>query len=203
MKNPYLLLLVTILSGVSIASAQQAQAQGFKIKKDQLDKVEYYKAPRQIQILDNRPRIRDFREPEVNQQYIINVPPAPAAVAQTQVINVPGVQGSGGTMMNVPNLPQSGFGSNIPSGGTLKPGGLASGNSTNRLLGTYKPPAAAKPTPAKLPVKSPRPGQILIAQPPTVMVVPRPSSGAVSGGMNSSAEVHGTVQKRSLLGQKN
>lgn len=201
MKKSYLLLLTALLSSMSLAEAQQAQAQGFKIKKDQLDKVEYYKAPRQIQILNEGPRVRDFRQPEVNQNYIINVPPNPKAVTQTQVINAPGVQASGGTMMSVPNLAPAGFGSNIPIGGTFKPGGLASGNSTNRLSGTYKPkPAARKQSQGT----TARPRQALVlAQPEAAMVVPRPSGGSISGGERSSVEVYGTIKKRgALLGSK-
>ncbi len=202
MKKAYLLLLATILSTASIAGAQQAQAQGFQVKKNQLDKVEHYHHPIEVQILDERPMVKDFRTADVQQQYVINVGPGPQAVQNTQVINVPGApQGSAGSV-SVPRLQPAGFGSQIPAGGTFKPNGLPSGASTNRLMGTYKPPAQTKPASNKITSKPSQARQS--AAPQTALIVPRPtaSGSSTSGGMKTSADVYGTVQKRgSLLGR--
>lgn len=204
MKKAYLLLLATILSTASIAGAQQAQAQGFQVKKNQLDKVEFYHHPPEIQILNEDPTIKDFRKREVQKQYLINVGPGPQPVQTTEVINVPGASQSGGmNPVGLSRLQPAGFGSNIPAGGTFKPSSLPNGASTNRLMGTYKPQAAAKPSPSKV-NSAAKPSQARTAAPQAVMIVPRPaaSGGSTSGGTTTSSDVYGTVQKRGSLLQR-
>lgn len=197
MNKGYLVLLFTLVSTVSLVDAQKAQAEGFQVKAKQLDKATWHKAPLQIQLIDNRPRVTDHRQASEEPTYLINVPPVQQGQSPTQVINVGGAPGSGGTLINASKLPAAGFGSNIPVGGTAKPNNLPSGMSTNRLAGTYKAPAAAQPG-AFRPAQA-KPGQARAPQAPVAMIVSRPTGGSVSGGTTTSANAYGKVLGRGSL----
>ncbi|MBX9938962.1 MAG: hypothetical protein K2Y32_06890 [Candidatus Obscuribacterales bacterium] len=107
-------------------SQNAASAQGFvKVKKDTLEQVQFYKAPRHIMILDENPRVSDHRR-QINQEnnILIAIPPLPS-----------GKPGSTITLSPERNsLPQANFTSNIPAKGLLanqnltpvRQGGLAS-----------------------------------------------------------------------------
>lgn len=108
--QPLLLLLAASLP----FTASPAEAQTVvNIKRDQLEQVKPYNAPRQVYILDENPKVKDLRRaPENSPTYGINIAP------------LPGVKGQPGVIMLTPersSLPQSGFQSQIPAGGMIKP----------------------------------------------------------------------------------
>lgn len=108
--QPLLLLLAASLP----FTAAPAEAQTVvNIKRDQLEQVKSHTYRRQIQILDESPLVKDLRQPrEIPPTYAINLAP------------LPGSSGQPGVIMLTPehsNLPQSGFQSQIPAGGMIKP----------------------------------------------------------------------------------
>ncbi|HEY9679467.1 MAG TPA: hypothetical protein V6C76_15775 [Drouetiella sp.] len=147
----YSLTALSISSAAVLASVAPAHAQ--TVQKNATEKATWHVAPREIQIIDDRPIIRDFREaPSMPQS--IQLPPAP------QGFGGPG-GGGGGNLAGGPGstlpaggmplgsnqgyrtpsepmgaLPKSGFGgpSNIPARG-FAPKGLANGTSNNQLAG--------------------------------------------------------------------
>lgn len=156
------LLAVGILAGLTALMAS-APAQAQRVRKDLLEKSHWYVAPREYQIIDDRPVIRDFREaPEA--AGTVDLPPGPG---------MPGGGGGGGGagalagggpgstptaselhpggpnqgFRNAPqemrSLPKAGFGGPNSNMGSYKPPtkGLANGNSTNMLNGKMLPRA--------------------------------------------------------------
>src|SRR5438876_6581906 len=106
MKKPALVFLAL---GIICFGSNAASAQGIKVKKDALEKVQWYHAPREIQILNEDPSVRDMR----------------GGSADPGQITIPlgggGASGPRSGAMN-PNLlnglPKATFGqSNIPAGG--------------------------------------------------------------------------------------
>lgn len=167
MKNG--LLALTVLVG-SFVVADCAYAQGgFQghIHQKKLDKTTFYNSPRQMQILDERPIIKDFREAP-QQSPMIALPPGPngnmggyggngaGALGDTPSgggpgsapvqLGGPGVQPyrTGDNGGNLP-LPKSGFSgpSNIPARGLGPSGPLADATTTNRLMGKMMKPKEA------------------------------------------------------------
>lgn len=156
---------LVIAASASVAAfALPSSAQGFKIDQKKLDKTTFYSAPRQMQILDERPIIRDFREaPSASQQ--IELPPGPngygggggngagalagggpgggagGAPLQMGGPNQP-LRTSNGQMPSMGSLPKTGFGSsNIPARGMAPRGGaLPDATNTNRLMGKMMNP---------------------------------------------------------------
>lgn len=138
----------------ALTSVAPVWAQG-TVQKNATEKSTWHVAPREIQIIDDRPIIRDFREaPAIPQQ--IQLPPGPVGFGG------PGGGNGGGALAGGPGstipaggmplggnqgyrtpsepmgaLPKSGFGrgSNIPAGGMAPKGVLPSGFSTNGLNG--------------------------------------------------------------------
>ncbi len=156
---------VSTVIGVSPAFAQG----GFQghIQQNKLDKTKFFNAPRQMQILDERPLIRDFREAPSNSP-MISLPPGPQANGGGYGGNGAGALGdvpSGGGPASAPvqlggpgvqpyrtpdnagqlPLPKSGFSreSNIPARGMAPRNALADGTSTNRLMGKLMKPKEA------------------------------------------------------------
>ncbi len=132
-----LLIALTSLAVALPAGAQQVKRNAMERLGSQGD--QFYHAPREFQIIDNRPIIRDFRQgPE--DQGMIDLPPAPGAA------------GSGGRMAG---------GDTLPSGGMPLAGGPGQGYRTapssqrglpmagfggpNSNMGSYHPPARALP----------------------------------------------------------
>jgi hypothetical protein len=135
------------LSSLALANPASAQA----VNGGARQKASWHEAPHEIQIIDERPIIRDFREAP-SQPQMIQLPPAPqgfgggygggggGALAGGNGAPIP----AGGIPLGGPNqgyrtpsspmgaLPQSGFGrgSNIPSGGIGPKGPLANGTTT-------------------------------------------------------------------------
>jgi hypothetical protein len=112
---------VAALSLLSLASVAPSYAQQ-KIDQKSLSKATWHESPREIQILDERPVIRDFRE-------------APAAAQQIEL--PPGPQGSGGGY--------GGNGGGALGGGppSLPAGGMQLGNGSGP--GYRSAPQAALP----------------------------------------------------------
>ncbi|MBZ0190047.1 MAG: hypothetical protein K8F91_27650, partial [Candidatus Obscuribacterales bacterium] len=145
-------LTLTVLAGVLTISSAPALAQGFQVHPKKLDKTTFYNSPRQIQILDERPQIRDFREAPAQQQ-MIPLPPGPVGSMGSNggggagaLGDAPGgssapiqMGGPGDMPYRTPNqgslpLPKSGFSgpSNIPAGGMAPRNALPGGQTTNR-----------------------------------------------------------------------
>ena len=144
----------------TVALAQPANAQ--QVHKKHLEKARWHNAPRQFQIIDDRPIIKDFREaPAAAEQ--ITMPPPPRGFQGGSRGGGSGAMGDGGPMGgNTPiraagapgampyrtgnggslPLPKSGFGrsSNIPAGGMAPKNALPSGHTTNRLMGKMMAP---------------------------------------------------------------
>jgi hypothetical protein len=163
-----LLALTVLVSSFVVADSANAQG-GFQghIQQNKLDKTRFYTAPRQMQILDERPIIKDFREAP-QQAPMIALPPGPQAngggyggngagalgdtpsgggpgSAPVQ-LGGPGVQPyrTGDNGGNLP-LPKSGFNgpTNIPARGLGPRGPLADATTTNRLMGKMMKPKEA------------------------------------------------------------
>lgn len=159
------LTLATAAAATAVAVSSPASAQGFKIDQKKLDRATFYSSPRQFQILDERPIIKDFREaPSAPQQ--IELPPGPQGFGSggggggAGALPGGGPGGGGGSAPMqlggpviqprtsnpmMPNaagaLPKSGFGpSNIPARGMGPRGALPDATSTNRLMGRMMTP---------------------------------------------------------------
>lgn len=167
MNKRYGLMLIALVAA-SLSSTPAFAQGGFQahMKQNQLDKARFYNSPRQVQILDERPIIKDFREaPAASPQ--IALPPGPqggmggyggnGAGALGDVpsggpgggnpiqLGGPGVQPYRTQNPNQPGglpLPKSGFmgPSNIPAGGIGPKQGLQDGTTTNRLMGKMMTP---------------------------------------------------------------
>lgn len=108
MKIKISLVAISLMTGVvCTASAANAQTANVKAK----DKVHWYNAPREFQIIDDRPIIKDFREAPSGPQQI-QLPPAPQGFG--------GVGGGGGGAMG-------NDGGSMPSGGMPMQGSMPGG----------------------------------------------------------------------------
>lgn len=183
-----LLLLLSV--GLSNSQALAQGGGGYKIRKDALEKVQWYHAPREIQILDDRPVINDMRGGQ---------PSSMAPSAAPMSLN--------GTPLNAAPLPKSGFGaSNIPIGGFAAGKPLPAGSSTNMLAGKMaKPQAMGRPGSL---LKSTRGSQAAMqpmsAGPARTATYggsySAPSGGGMGGGSTqSSTSVSGRITRGSLL----
>lgn len=152
-------LLACTLGVLAVVAAAPADAQTINAKAKQ--KATWYNAPREIQIIDERPVIKDFREaPAAGQQ--IQLPPGPGAgggyggggggalggddggVIPAGGMPIGGGGGSPGYRTDGPGagLPKADFGhaqTNIPARGLGPRGPLPGGYSTNRLAGKMMP----------------------------------------------------------------
>ncbi len=100
------------------ASASEAQAQGsVTLKKGQLQQAGWYKSAPQIQIVDDGPIVHDYRTaPQQDQGFQIPIGPA-GNNGRIPEGGIPLGNGAAMTRMAPSNLPQAGFGSNIPARG--------------------------------------------------------------------------------------
>jgi len=160
------LVLIGLTAGLALGASDAAFAQGgFKINQKKLDKVNFYNSPRQMQILDERPIIKDFREAPSSPQ-MIALPPGPQGQGGGYGGNGAGALGDspgggdGGAPLQIPAsggqrgyrepggnslpLPKvgsfGGQGSNIPARGMGPRGALPGGQTTNRLMGKMTAP---------------------------------------------------------------
>lgn len=106
-----------IASSFVVQSAPAAFANGFSVKKDELEKVEFYKARRKVDILEEGPIINDRRTaPAASKIYQINLPPLATPSPTITQINVPGTpQGQGLIYVDSGTPPPAGFESNMRS----------------------------------------------------------------------------------------
>lgn len=110
-----------------IAAVAVAPADAQTVKKNATEKVRWYSAPRQIQILDDSPVVRDFREaPQASQD--IQLPPGPGAGS--------GYSGGGAGALGGDN------GGTIPAGGLPIGGGGGPGYRTSNGPGGLPLPKA-------------------------------------------------------------
>jgi hypothetical protein len=136
------ILAMALILAISGQSPAQAQGSSVTIGKHQLQQATWPKAPLQIQILDERPRVKDMRTPEqAPENFVIPIPPMQTAKGQ-------GAGASSAVRMEYNNLPSAGFGqSNIPAGGmaparslpTTKSGGLSPVDKPPRPIGLVGP----------------------------------------------------------------
>ncbi len=154
-------LLAMTLGVLAITAIAPADAQS--VRQDAKSKVRWYNAPREIQITDDRPVIKDFREaPSVPQS--IQMPPGPGAYGGMGGGGGGAMGGDGGSTLPAGGMPIGGGGgdpgyrtdsptgpvglpkadfghaqTNIPARGMGPRGPLANGQSTNRLMGKLQP----------------------------------------------------------------
>ncbi len=143
-KFKFSLCLSIVVSSLSINQASYAQ---FKVRKDSLEKSTWYTAPRQIQIIDDAPIVKDYRTPPQGSQdnQYVDIPANPGGNSNT--IPAGGMHFGNPNAAHVssgPNLPRAGFGTNIPSGGIAHPGSLP--NISHG--GLLHPPNSAQPAAA-------------------------------------------------------
>jgi hypothetical protein len=158
-KSVFYALAVGVCTLGSLVVANPASAQ--TVNSQARQKSNWHESPHEIQIIDERPVIRDFREaPSAPQQ--VQLPPPPQGFGGGFGGGSNGALSSGGPAIpaggiplagNGPGyrtapagamgaLPQSGFGrgSNIPAGGIGPKGPLADGRSTGNLQGKMLTP---------------------------------------------------------------
>jgi hypothetical protein len=199
-----------LAGGMCIISANPAEAQGYaqsqgvKVRKDALEKVNWYKHPRIIHIVDDSPIVRDHRTPESDAGSVtINVGPVGNAGGSGVSATIPpgGLKlagGPAGFRLENPGLPKVGFGSNInPS--KLKPAQpLPQGSLAKQISGKLSPPAQATAPVGK--VASPRP---VIASQPTTKVATYQNLPVASVSSGSSlritTDVSGKLKRGDLL----
>lgn len=197
----YSLLTAALCTATLLGTGNAAMAQHVNQKK--LDKTTFYNAPRQFQILDERPIIKDFREAPVQPQSI-ELPPGPAGFGGgggggAGALPGGGEGGGGGSapiqlggpnqgyrsgspmMPTAGSLPKSGFGpSNIPARGMGPKGPLGDATSTNRLMGKMV-------TPTKGPAAQARPGGMIPTIGRTAGNYSGPPAATYSGGYGSGS----------------
>jgi len=129
-----------LLCGTISIFAQPASADNLvRFKNDTLDQSNWFKARRQLQIINNDPIVSDHRQQDNDQTYAFRIPPlAPAQASAPIVISPDGSSsslqgGAPGTVIINPNrLPASHFSTNIPAGGPMR-SSLPDGSTSNRL----------------------------------------------------------------------
>jgi len=163
------LVLLSVSAGLClVVAAQEADAQQQRVRENAMNKSRWYNAPREIQIIDERPIVKDFREAPQAPGYV-DLPPGPEGFGGgyggggAGSMGDPGGGASAPLQLGGPNqgyrtdspmsgspmpLPKSGFGreSNIPARGMGPKGPLP--GVTQGVLGkmmTPKPGAGAGP----------------------------------------------------------
>lgn len=168
-----------------------------KVDPSKLDKAKFYEAPRELQIIDNRPIIKDFREAPEQGEPAINMPPGPAGSSGLRL----GGQHGDGLRTSSPALPKSGFGeSNLPVNG-MRPQGLPAAPRTFLAKPLPAPPQLAAR--AAHPLRS-APAAVKAPTTPAAPKVPTVSSygASYSTGSGSSIERSSNQNVRGkLLGQ--
>jgi hypothetical protein len=153
-----------VLTGLMAAPAQAQQQQTINQKARQ--KASWYNSPREIQIIDERPMVRDFREAPQTPQSIA-LPPGPGAAKPGQYGGGAGAMPEGGDVIPSGGMPIGGQGdpgyrtpietspvgldkadlnhrpSNIPAAGLGPKGPLPGGFSTG-IHGRVSPPNYAQ-----------------------------------------------------------
>lgn len=146
--------ILVALSGFALVASAGSNANaegysnsgGFKVDKSTLQKADYYNAPREYHLLDERPILRDFRTAPVEPNVIeINAGPLPSRPGTRSSWS----DGSGGSnggaspfrsaAPNLTTLPKSGFGSEPnfnPNRGVPRnlPNGTSIGNNVKQAV---------------------------------------------------------------------
>ena len=209
---------LSILSVVCLAPEAKAQT----VNPKTMSKANWNQSPREFQIIDDRPIIKDFREPPVQPQGV-QLPPPP------QGFGGPGSGGGGGAMgdggggspvmpsggmpmagggpgyrtdnpgMGALPLPKSGFGrdTNIPAGGMGPKTMLPSGQTTG-VHGSLMTPTAHTVGPASAAGTR---GTMTPARPAPVASsyggnYTRPMGGSSASGSGASTAVRGVLLNR-------
>lgn len=203
---------LTLGLGAGLLSAAEAQQVNQKARQ----KATWYNAPREFQIIDERPTIRDFREAPASAQ-MMDLPPGPGAGGGAGGGDGPGSMpgggptlpagglqlGGGGPSYRTPvdplgALPKSGFGreTNIPARGMAPRGALPSGFTTGvhaNLMPSAKtasgPGMAAGNRGAARPAKAATPAA-------TYGGNYRAASSGAGGGGSVSTNVQGVLMNR-------
>lgn len=189
-----------VISSISIA-CPQAQAQGgIYVDTKSLPVVKPYKAPLQIDIVNDGPIINDKRRPQAGPNLLrINIPAVPQGQATVTDVNLPaasngGGNGGGGSVtIDTNQLPQSGFESNMGSLGRRNnlPDTKMGVMQNKTVTGHLKPPANGVRKPLRI-----RPNPNDNASPVTLKYK---DPGTGTGGVQSSTstQVSGQVTGRS------
>lgn len=212
-NKSHIKLMALFCFGYTILNAQSVNAQN-TVNSRALERSRFYTAPREFQIVDESPVIRDFREaPATGSQ--INLPNGPGggpgaggsagigggsgANATIPAGGMPlsgGASGGNPAYRNAPvgmtSLPKSGFGgSNIPARG-LGPRGILPGVTTGvvgKVMSQNKP--AVVHTPARATAfRGPSTGVIKHVAPPSATSYGGYNSHPVSYGNNSRTETN-------------
>ncbi len=147
---------VTAVTAVAVTLPAYAQHPNSKVKTNAIQKSGWYKHPREIHIIDERPVVRDFREAP-QEVGTLELPPGPVGFGGDSGGGGAGALGgdpgstlpASGLPIGGPNqgyrgapasdttLPKSGFGrdTNIPARGMGPRQALPDGTTTNRLMG--------------------------------------------------------------------
>jgi len=129
------------LLGSACGSGQAALAQNsVTLHKGQLPQAGWYKAPLNIQITDDRPRVSDFRTPDEVPQDII-IPIGPVKGGQPQTVGSPGVK-----MVRSNLTPAYGGQSNISARKPINAGALPP-----TTMGGHSPVDKPQPRPIGMP----------------------------------------------------
>jgi hypothetical protein len=142
------------LTALTLAGAP-ALAQGFKVDTKKLDQAKFYNAPREIQITDERPVVRDFRTGDPGPSTMeINLPPVVNGQGTHTVYGSPSGNAGQGmapyrtTNQNMPNnmlapasaMHQSNIGARPPLGAALPDGKNIGVHTKQAVSGTMSPP---------------------------------------------------------------
>lgn len=138
MKEYFLDASLLAFSLLSVATATPALADG-PVQVKLGDASHFYKAPLQIQLINDDPRVSDHRGMPAERIYRFNMPPMPQAA--TEIVNMGSPAGTTGNSIGSNpitirsnHLPQADFGSNIPAQSIAR--NLPQGSSTNGLRNT-------------------------------------------------------------------
>lgn len=133
MKTLTILAVLALLSCANPAGAQQSVT----LRKGQLQQAGWYKAPLNVQITDERPRVSDFRHgEEAEQNFVIPLGPVPGSPSG----------GNQSVRMLSNHLTPSGFQTNISAQKNVRPlnqvkmGGLTPAAASARPIGSSRAP---------------------------------------------------------------
>ena len=187
------------------------------MRTDALEKVRWYNAPRQIQILNEDPVVKDLRTADQPARTIeIQLAPVPRQAGAAATLSPGGLQiGPANQMVRSAapgsgpaSLPKARLGSNIPARSAGSGASLPKGNSTNMLAGKFasnpigsgagasrsgasKPAVARLTKPAAPPIASYSDGYGPVSR-----------SAAGSSAMQTTTAVSAVLKRHSLLSGK-
>lgn len=196
-----------ILGAIVVSLAPSAQAEGFKIRKDSLEQVDWFHGKRQVQIIDDDIEVHDLRRRRDSAPYVeIQLEPldtieaaGAAGTSTDSTIPAGGLRGRSPKITSVPTwrstLPQSGFGqSNIPKRLTLRP--LPAGYNTGVHAGILAG-SSSDPIPAGHPANSITRGGYI--RPPVSHYLPYRAAVSGSTHVEQDVSVHGRLIPRGRL----